>query len=560
MTALFSYWRGMFPQPKNAQRSYWGGHFPEPKGASGAVPGVGSAGVATFALDMCEGTRVRWSWRSGLIKVRSGVENQRWPLWDLPRSAYSGVAYLIGDDARATRTTLMRFASSGRQFRIGLPWEAATLRADAAGAVVYVKDTSVLDWTVLGQRCIVQELGVAGLALSTIIQDVGADSITLDISPGSIGRKGGIIMPSVGAFLSPTQRFKRYTNPDGVEEWDIEAVQAAPFGFQQNGASASAVLAGSTGGVFHGATAIAVVSGAAGNGMSISLVPGSPTDAGIITTSGRNITYHYKTGVTTLAQALSVLAPYFRFIGSLGGPTLNDPIDSFGPVALAGGVDRINGFMGRGATLTTLDDGRAVWDRGVQLGSSDNASDGMQSMTELVDIGASLDEVGPATTPDWARQVSFERNDDEEFQWLKLFLATAQGRRKTWWLPTQRNDLTPISMSPGSLTVYGPSTGKGGFFYWYPRLRTRLQVRLADDSLAFLLVTSAIDHGDGTLTLTFTTSFPNYNTGGSGAALSAADIALVSWLELCRFEGDDFDVAFDKDVRAMTTQARVVQQ
>jgi hypothetical protein len=455
---------------------------------------------------------------------------------------------------------LAKFAAQGQPFQLALPFEEATLIADSVGAVVHVSDTTKLDWAVLGQRVAVVNVDevtkLIVVAVPAIVQAVGSNTITLDVSPGNVGRTGGRIMPTVPVLLNPQQGFAKYPNPEPmVEAWAIDARRVSPFGFQQNGTNAFAALASATGGRFHDATAVSALAGAAGNGLSIQFTPDGPSP-GAVTTSGGTVTFHYSPGVTTSAQAVLALRPWFNFLGPVVPGTLGSPIDSFGPVALAGGVDQIYGYMGRGATVTVFD-GRPVWDRGVQL-SGATASDSIHAMTETIDIGAVFEDIGPANTSDWGRQVSLVSADPDEFQWLKAFLGTVQGRRRAFWMPTQVEDLVPVSLAPGVLVV---SSTEGDMFTWYPRLRDHVQVWLPDGTRIYVKIGSAIDNGDGTITITIALcSDAAYASGGGGATLTGDSVGMVSWMERCRLEQDQVDAAWKGATVTFDQQGRVVQQ
>lgn len=554
MTTL-SYWGGNFPEPvTDGNLSYWGGDFPEGALDPSFVPPVGPAGVAVFAFQMQTGAKVTMSWKTDVIKERSANENQRAALWDLPRWKYEGPVYLLGDATRSTRTTLAKFSAQGKVFQLGVTFEAATLVDDAAGNVVYVKDTTKLDWAVLGQRVAVVDND--DVAVVAVVQDVTSGSITLDVPPGDTGRAGGFIMPTVPVFLDPNQSFARYPNPDGVELWTVQCMRLS-FGYEQAGTSAFAVLSGDTGGAFHDATVVSIFAGAAGNSATLTFVPDSGIDPGIVTAVGPAITFHYRPGHTTADMAIAALRPWFQFIGAVAPGTLAAPLDAFGPVALAGGVDQIYGYMGRGATVTMFD-GRPVWDRGITIKTGSTGNDSLQSMTELVDIGATLADVGPAETPDWGRQLSIDKADPDEWQWLKAFANTVQGRRLSFWLPTQAEDMIPVSLAPGALVIESTAAD---FASWFPRLRDHLQVWMPDGSFKYAVVASYVDNLDGTLTLTLSScSDPAYAGGGGGATLTADELYMVSWLEKCRLESDGIEAPWSGAMFSISVNARVVQQ
>jgi hypothetical protein len=555
-----TYFDGLFPDPGTGQLSYWGGEFPEPaSGSSPVVPAVGPPTVGNLALDLMSGSRVRLTWRTNIIKAHDGTERNRISNFDLPRSSYTGTAYLVGDDARATRATLARYAASGEPWLMGLPFEGATIIDDSSGTTVPVADTSTLDWAVLGQRVFVVPSDDDTDVVPGIIQDVNPGSIELDVAPGEIGRRYSTIMPAMPVLLDSQQGFTRFPNPTAPEAWPISA-HGEMDGFQQDGVVARVDLATFTGGVFHDAFVTFVVAGVVGNAASLTLVGDGVIDPGTISAVGSAITYHFKPGHTTVGDMIAAIqSTMLRVGGSFPDPStlLATPIDAFGPAALSGGVDQIWGQMGKGAALTMYG-GLPVWDRGVQVGSSGSAGDLLESLTDIVELGATLFGVGTAPQSDWGRQVSITSDDPAEWQWLKLFLFTAIGQQKTWWLPTGRADLTPVSLSPGTMIVDGPSSDDGDFFAWWPSLRTRMRVKLGDGTVGYFTVTDAVDNLDGTLTLTVRSSLPAYDTGGGGPMLT--DVELVSWLERCHFDSDDFEIDWSSSTFSMKTLARVVTQ
>lgn len=114
--------------------------------------------------------------------------------------------------------------------------------------------------------------------------------------------------------------------------------------------------------------------------------------------------------------------------------------------------------------------------------------------------------------------------------------------------------LSYISFTGGAdthLTVYGPSESAGGIDAWFPSQRDRLQLRQVDGAIMNAQIISVVDNYDGTQAVGLALD----------TAPSAAAVDLVSWLELVRFDSDDFDFTFIDDATfSLQTTARVVQQ
>lgn len=568
MSGNVTYLDGHSPAPDIGQVSYWGANFPEPTFNPAYVSGVGPDG-AELALDLQAGTRVTLTWETSIIKAQDGTENQRESLFDLPRSSYAGVAWLLGDQARARRGLLAAASSQGAVFLLGLTYEGATLVADSSGTVVFVENVQYLDWCLFGGRVFVVDNEEPPNIVKAVIQDFSSTSMTLDVDVSAIGKAGCTIMPAVAVLLDPSQGFSRYAPDTAVEQWNMAAV-GLTFGFRQIGKYAFSNLLAYTSGAFAGATAISNYIGSFGNGFQLSLVsdPFAPP-TGDITTSGQSITFTFRPGTTEVGDAISALDPWFGFSGSFAGyATPLASGDAFGPATFAGGLDAIFGDFGKGVAVT-LWDTRPVWDRGIFLEHGSPVGDQMQALGELiVDLGPNAAAAAPAPTPDWGRGVFIERGDIIEWQWLKAFLARVNGQQGSFWLSTRRNDLTFVSLLAGTLVVEGSfGADVDGFLTWWPQYRTDLELQFADGTSTplYIAISAAVDNMDGTLSLSVTTSLPGYNVGGHFPELLAADVKILSWLEPVRFEGDEFEVEWGGGghggfMFSMKKQARAVRQ
>lgn len=556
-------WFGpIFPDAAHRGSCWFGPIFPDCAPDPGVVAGVGPPGVATLMLDIDAGFTVKMSYSTDIIKSWDATERQRIAAWDLPRVSFSGTAWLIDSGPREIRAKLARYASTGQPYRLALPHEEATILEDSPGSIVATRDTDTMDWAVLGQRCVVSNAARTQFE-TVVIQDVGSTSLVIDKTLGDLGRRGSVIMPSVAVLINPTQGFARYPNPEGIEQWKIEATQLG-FGYRQLGRPSSVAFTDTSTGVLANAVAQFDVNGAVGNTASISILANffAPfIGQNVGTTSNVQIQFH--PGNTTVQNVLDLLADTnIKLIGSL--PALSTVLtipDNVSHSDLVGGLDDIWGYMGRGASVTTWG-GRPIWDQGIQLEGGETAQDSLQSMVELIDLGGILQQLGPASTPDWGRQVSLHGDYYTDFQWCKAFVSTVIGPQKSFWLPTQRADLVPVSfdITNNSLTV--ETSAESGDIYAWLGIRNCIQIRLTDQSVLWYQIIALVDNLDGTATLTLEPNpgGPPVIIGGPPPAPTLVDVDMISWLEPCRFESDDFAFEFKGGQVELKEQARVVRQ
>lgn len=532
------YWGAHFPESSSAH--YWGPHFPDGVPDATLIPGFGPAGVATLVLDLQSGAQVTYSWATDVRTMYSGKQFRAQPLDD-PKQLYTGIAILSGPDSRIMRGRLARYAAIGAAFLLALPYEAITLSGPASGKVLPVATTANSDWMALGQRCALTDQ--AGNAIDVVIQDFDGTHVTIDVDPGALGRYGCMLMPCVPVYLDPQQGFQRYRGANGVEGFQIKAT-AATFGYGSGPRAAFAVLDMST-----GALASAVISaatmGAAGNVLSIQCVEDfGGLGGGSLTNTGSAYTWHFNS-VTTVDTLLAAVVGIFALSGSFDPAATMTSGDVIGPIALMRGADKSYGTMGVGATIATYH-GAPVWDRPLQI--DDTATDSIQALTELVDLGGIPIAIGTADAPDWGRQVMIDEADIADWQWVKAFLSVVRGRQVAFWLPTWRPDLIATAVAPGPMPL-GTLTieNDGTLDAWFPALRTSIQTVEADGTISYVEIESYVDNGDGTLTLTISN-------------VLATTPTMVSWLDLCSFNVDAFPVTWTAAEFAMNVQARAVQQ
>lgn len=567
MTVGVAYWGGQFPDAA-LTRYYWAQHFSDKGSNPTLVAAVGQGTVGQLPLLFAD-LKIKWSWQNDVFKSYSGLET-RSALLTLPRATFEGSMPMLGTDAVAMRATLQRYAASGGAFLMGLPHEELTLAADAgAGTVLTVGTTTLSDWMVPGQRVIVRTADYSQTA-QAVIQSTTSTTVVVDVAPGAtIGKRGGAVMPAMAVLLDSKQGFVRHPAPavgttQGMEVWNFTARQIM-FGHENSGSIAAFVkLAPFTSGHLAGVTLVFRDPGVIGNAFTFQIFSGG-TPIGLSAPGGTNYQYRFNPGVTTLQNFLDALKN-----GTEGGTagqiyatgtipynltgTLMDATDVFGPVSFAGGVDKVWGTMGAGATVTTYN-GHPVWDRPVTMGAAGNpVGDSMQSFADVNDLGGLPFSMGVATQPDLGRKVQWERTSQAEWQWLKAMLYTISGRRKAFWLPTWRADLTPVQLVPGQLKI---SSSYGNYGIW-SNYRGNLQLIDSAGVVRYFTVTTSVDNGDGTMTLSVTCSDATYNTGGGGSTMSS--FQLLSWLDLCRFEQDELEVAVAVDGFTFSADARAVQR
>lgn len=501
---------------------------------TGAVEAFGSAGNGTFMLDLENGFKVTHRWSTDIHKFRSGKE-KRIARNDAPQESYDGSAILLGNQPRAVRARLARYAAAGSQFLFALPHEEIAVES-VDGETVTCNEVSLCDWSKQGQRCVAVYYDDDDQTVATdcVIQSVDGSDITLDITPHA---DTCLLMPTRPVYFAPQQNFARY--PVNAEVWQVVA-RSALFDFAPALASITIIQAGAE----TGALAVSRYYGAYGNTLRLLLVNfgGAPAE-GELGEAATVTTFSYQTGVTTLgdlADALNAYSSNFRLAGDYDPSAL---LTTDQDTTASGGA--IAGAIGTGAALTTYsgdDVSRPVWDERLLVETT--ATESIQAMTQIIDHGGSPYSLGTADQADWGRAVQFLAKTRTQWQWLKLFLCMIAGRQKAFWLPTWRSDLTFVSQAPGEIVV--STEDESDFTAWWPLLREHIQVEETDGTITYAKITAAVDNDDGTRTLTIDTD-------------PASDsIRMISWLELCRFEGDEFDFTCGSNGIAMMTLARVV--
>lgn len=125
--------------------------------------------------------------------------------------------------------------------------------------------------------------------------------------------------------IAAKRRVKLYiTDPDGVP---------VPAATSFAAVAAHVALTGT-----HHATLTTLTAGLIGNAITISLVAGG-SGVGSLTNVGTAYTFHYATGVTTMANFVTAAAAVFAFSGHTPADVLVSAGDTQGPLALTGGID-----------------------------------------------------------------------------------------------------------------------------------------------------------------------------------------------------------------------------
>lgn len=511
----------------------------------GLVPPYGDAGAATLVIDLENGFTVAHSWITDIIKARAGNE-QRIARNDMDHQSFSGRAHLLRNAPRSTRALLARHAAIGSLMLLGLPHEELALRADSSGTTVFVfaAALALTDWAKPTQRVVVAHLDANGdlAAIDAVIQSVGADSMVLSVAPGDLGKYGGTIMPAKAIFLEPQQNFDRFQV--GAETWQVAARGAKPLDYAPDLASIPLSFLSAP---FANVVMVARRTGLAGNDIDLTFDgdAGYPATGVIFSESSLQTTFRFRPGVTTLQNLYDafLLSTNFLMTGTFSGASTIGVSDEF-LASSSGGAD--SGDVGNGATLVTYSgDGtsRPVWDR--ELNTPGTITDGVHAMTQIIEHGGIPYALGIADEADWFRSVLLTNGDQEDWQWFKLFMATAKGRQKKFWLPTWRDDMTFVSKSANTITV--STTDGSDFTAWWPQQREHIQIIESNGTVTRAKITAQIDNGNGTRTLTI------------GVTLATSSVEIISWLELCRFEdADGYQTTHSGNGFSVALVARVV--
>jgi hypothetical protein len=189
--------------------------------------------------------------------------------------------------------------------------------------------------------------------------------------------------------------------------------------------------------------------------------------------------------------------------------------------------------MGLGATLTTFD-GLYVFDKG--LAQDGQAADQIHSLAEVIDFGGVPTAAGGAAVSDWGREVKLVSDLQATWQWFKAFIYAVRGAQVAWLLPTERPDFVFVSKTSSSVIKIqsGSVDGAGDITKWFgvSQAHKYLQIIQTNGTRVYGKISTVVDNGDGTVTVTLT----------SGVVTGTP--AVISWLELVRFENGAFPVSW----------------
>ncbi len=188
-----------------------------------------------------------------------------------------------------------------------------------------------------------------------------------------------------------------------------------------------------------------------------------------------------------------------------------------------------DGAAGIGASVTTYDS-LPVWDRIVPMNAMREES--ILTGVDLVDTGGAIATLAHSEQASWTRQIGIVSNSPADSQWLRKFLHTVCGRRKTFLLRTYRPDLIAVGdASSGTLTI--DSSAQSYVDSWYPSLaHRRLAIVLDDGSVNYRTVEST-SGGGSTEDLVLDSSL-------------SGTIARVEFLETVRLDTDEIAVTWGR--------------
>lgn len=215
--------------------------------------------------------------------------------------------------------------------------------------------------------------------------------------------------------------------------------------------------------------------------------------------------------------------------------------------------------MGIGTSITTYsggsspvlvddlsDDDLLIWDRTNAIDGQ--ATEGMFSLAQTIDLGGLPFSTGGASVPEWGRSIKLRSSRRDDFQWLKAFVRHVRGAQGAFLLSTNHPDLIFDSLTAGGIKIKSASvTGSGDYVAWFAsHAHRRLALALSDGSKAYVTVAAVGDSGDGTLTLTLDT-------------VPTLTATKISYLEQVRIEKDDVEVTWTGGTFTVDLAVRAVQ-
>lgn len=150
---------------------------------------------------------------------------------------------------------------------------------------------------------------------------------------------------------------------------------------------------------------------------------------------------------------------------------------------------------------------------------------------ELDSVTGRLFVTGTEPMGEWSSNATVWCNSKQDIRSWREFLHAMRGSWGTFYVPTFQNDLPldeDITLATNTFVV--PYMGIALHLGLQSPYRD-LRVRLEDGSVEYKRITLAVDNQNGTETITVDTVF-------GGAGTSSVANTMISWMHLCRIEGD----------------------
>jgi hypothetical protein len=549
-TAPYSWWGKWFP--RGHRFSWWRRWFPEPPADLTLQP-ASPSGMALVLEGAC---KITLKWDTGISFALDGSERRSCNNDD-PTRRYEGIVHLAGDEVRTARARLARGSAQGATYLLGLPFDELIGSSPAVGAELPVNPAflALCDWAVDGQRVVVSHQLYGSVA--DVIQSVGPDSITIANAPGNIGSRGFRVMPADSILLDQQQGIMRLPTKVGetLEKWQLRGSSSIANYSQAPLPAKLQLNAHTSSGNLDGLWYEARLPGAAGNSIVVTQSDDALTSSGelIEDTTARTLHVKYMGDTTTVAELIALVnggSTLTAIRGTADGTeVVNTTDDEFTSVALSGGSDEIFVDRGKGATLTTFE-GRPVWDRGIRIAGS--ATDQIQTLASIENLGGLPFAQPTANQPTLGRAIGMKRPCPGPYwQWLLLFLFTVKGAWRSFWLSTDRPDLTYVSKAAGTITVAASEAG-GDVFAFYPYQRTCLAIVLADKSVTYARISSATPIGaNAQLAIVDQVGNPITIVG---------TVAQISWLELVRLSSDEVTISIAGRIFEVGLTAKTIKE
>jgi hypothetical protein len=454
-----------------------------------------------------------------------------------PAQVIEGEVCLVGDQRTSLRSMLRRYAQLGKPFLLGLAHEGVPI---VEQGTLFVKPTrNDLEWMTGGQKVMIVPIDEdVEPQVVTILSVTNDGYVEVDESTAATAKRGANLVPVVSVLLEPRQSFDRF--PVNAEVWHVTA-RRADFGWTH-----AATLDLSTLDVtsnLQGITFTSRVSGDQGNLIEMTLTDEEdPVDPFLDEANNESIA-NVKDSATTLGELAELYETslYVRMSGTYDPSyVIAHGDDMFSHASLTGG-----GVIDTGELTASVDtfENIPVWDRLLQT-SDDQVVDSIHALTEILDLGGVPAIIGPSIAPAWGRQIILARHDMNEYLWLRKFLQTVRGQQVAFLVPTWREDLRASGDADGSTTLV-IEAAFGEFTTWYSASYSYLQI-LQGSTVSYLYIESYEQTSPTEISLTVRGDLPS------------GPIDMISWMELCRFETEEFVITFENHNFSFDANARVV--